>query len=313
MSVIQKRVILITITFASLLVGLSARSARAQQSPPPIVQVDQLKKISEHVRVILDNDVDFVSNIGFVVGDKAVLVIDTGMGARNGAAVAHVARKLAGKRKIYLVTTHVHPEHDLGAQGFPADITMIRSVDQEKDIAEFGLSLAKLFASMSRINAELLEGARFREADITFTNSLELELGSLRVRLLALGANHTRGDTGVWIEADRVLFAGDVAMKGTPALASPQSTMAHWMETLNRVEALEPSVIVPSHGPVGGLEFLPPYRTFLTTIRDRTAAAKKAGRTVDEAVAEITAALSERYPDRLHLDWAVRALYAELQ
>ncbi|WP_143177893.1 hypothetical protein [Cystobacter ferrugineus] len=70
---------------------------------------------------------------------------------------------------------------------------------------------------------------------------------------------------------------------------------------------------MPSHGPVGGMEFIPPYRTFLTTIRDRTTAAKKAGRTVDEATADITAELSGRYPDPMRLGWAVKAAHAELQ
>ena len=76
-------------------------------------------------------------NVGYVVGDRAVLVIDTGLGPPNGAAVYEVAKKLGGAKAVYLVTTHVHPEHDLGAQAFPATATLIRSTAQVKDIAEF--------------------------------------------------------------------------------------------------------------------------------------------------------------------------------
>ena len=300
------------LVFSCLLLALPARSEPAPQSADPLVRVEKLEKLSTHVSIIPDGGVNLVPNVGFILGDKALLVVETGMGARNGAAVAKVAARLAGKRRIYLVTTHVHPEHDLGAEAFPANITMIRSEGQEKDIAEYGLSLAEMFSGMSKLNAELLQGAHFRPADITFAHGLDLDLGSLRVRLLDFGANHTRGDTGVWIESDRVLFTGDVAMQYPPAFASPSSTYAHWKQTLDQVEALKPSIIVPSHGPVGGLEFVAGYRTFFKDILDRTAAAKKAGRTADQAVAEITAELVGRYPDPMRLGWAIKAAYAEL-
>ena len=77
------------------------------------------------------------------------------------------------------------------------------------------------------------------------------------------------------------------------------------------MEALKPTIIVPSHGPVGGLEFVSSYREFFNTIQERTVAAKKAGHSVDQAVADITKALSGRYPDPMRLDWAIRAAYAE--
>src|SRR5258707_3727934 len=105
----------------------------AQAPPPPIVKPNELRKVSDHVQIIPDGSVPLVPNVGFVVGDKAVLVVDTGLGPRNGAAVAEVARKLAGgSRAVYLVTTHVHPEHDLGASAFPATTKLIRSDDQQK-------------------------------------------------------------------------------------------------------------------------------------------------------------------------------------
>ena len=106
----------------SLMVGVvvllasHAIMAQAPSPPPPLVKPEGLKAISQHVQVIPDNSVPLVPNIGYIVGDKAVLVIDTGLGPRNGAAVFTAAQKLAGSRQIYLAVTHVHPEHDLGAQ-----------------------------------------------------------------------------------------------------------------------------------------------------------------------------------------------------
>jgi glyoxylase-like metal-dependent hydrolase (beta-lactamase superfamily II) len=154
----------------------------AQTPPAPIVKVEGLRQISARVHIIPDNSVPAVPNVGYVVGDRAVLVIDTGLGPLNGAAVHEVAKKLAGSKPLYLVTTHVHPEHDLGAQGFPATTTLIRSTDQVKDIAEFGLRLAKIFASRSAIHAELLKDADFRKADITFERSYDLDLGGVQAQ-----------------------------------------------------------------------------------------------------------------------------------
>src|SRR5262245_63213408 len=189
---------------ALALVG-TAPPLAAQTPPGPIVKVEGLRQISPHVHVIPDNSVPLVPNVGYVVSDRAALVIDTGLGPRNGAAVYEVAKKLAGAKALYLVTTHVHPEHDLGAQAFPHTTTLIRSTDQVKEIAESGLQLAKVFASRSPINAELLKDADFRKADIAFERDHDLDLGGVQVKLMAMGPNHTAGDTIIWIESERVL------------------------------------------------------------------------------------------------------------
>ena len=300
---------------AGVLAGLTLLTPltlAAQQSspPPPLVKPEGLKAISEHVQVIPDNSVPLVPNVGYVVGDKAVLVIDTGLGPRNGQAVYEVAHKLAGSRQIYLAVTHVHPEHDLGAQAFPAETKLIRSADQQQDIAEFGLDLAKVFAGRSATNAELLKGADFRKPDIVFDKEYDLDLGGVSARLVALGPNHTRGDVGIWVEGERVLFAGDLAMKAQPAFASPYSSIRQWFASLDRLEALKPVVVVPSHGPVGDAGFITGYRSYLKEVLERTTAEKKAGRSADAAVQDVTAAMVDRYPDRGRLAGAIKAAYA---
>jgi glyoxylase-like metal-dependent hydrolase (beta-lactamase superfamily II) len=292
---------------------LATASALVAQTPPaPIVQVDGLKQISPHVHIIPDNSVPLVPNVGFVVGDRAALVIDTGLGPRNGAAVYEVAKKLAGTKQLYLVTTHVHPEHDLGAQAFPDTTKLIRSTDQVKEIAEAGLQLAKVFASRTPINAELLKDADFRKADITFERDCDLDLGGVQAKLTAMGPNHTAGDTIVWVEPDRVLFSGDLAMRAQPAFASPHSRLRQWLASLDRLEALKPAVIVPSHGPTGdGIAFITGYRAYLTEIRDRTATEKRAARSVDQAVEAVSTAFGDRAPDKGRLAGAIKAAYGE--
>jgi hypothetical protein len=69
---------------------------------------------------------------------------------------------------------------------------------------------------------------------------------------------------------------------------------------------------VPSHGPTGdGTAFVSGYRAYLTEVRDRTEAEKRAGRSVEEAVAAVAAAFGDRAPDKARLAGAIRAAYAE--
>ena len=290
-----------------------AQPLAAQTPADPIVKTEGLRQVSPHIYIIPDNSVPLVPNVGFVIGERGILVIDTGLGPRNGSAVLEVAKELGGSRALYLVTTHFHPEHDLGAQVFPESTTLIRSNDQAKDIAEFGLQLAQVFARRSAINAELLKDADFRKANATFDRDYALDLGGVQVQLIAMGANHTRGDTAIWVESDRVLFSGDIAMRAQPAFASPYSTIRHWLSSLDRLEALKPAVIVPSHGPTGDAAFISGYRNYLIEVRDRTAADKKVGRTADQTTETVTAAMAERFSDKGRLAGAIKAAYAEAQ
>jgi glyoxylase-like metal-dependent hydrolase (beta-lactamase superfamily II) len=292
----------------------SAGLVVAQQParPDPMVRAGATEKVSDHVYVIPDNSVPLVPNVGIIVGDRGTMVIDTGLGARNGEIVLREAQKVARGGELILATTHVHPEHDLGAMAFPASTVMIRSRDQEQDIVENGLATAERFSGMSPVNAALLQGAAFRRASLTFETDHTVDLGSVRVRLLAMGTNHTRGDTAFFVEPDGVLFSGDVVMSGLPSLTSPASSVQHWMESLARFEALQPARIVPSHGPMGDVAMIAAYRAFFTTVRTGAAALRSQGRTLDETVRTLQDELQDRY-DRQRMTSAIRAAYNEAQ
>ena len=284
--------------------------ARAQPINP-LVREGVTEKISEHVHVIPDASVPLVPNVGIIVGSHGTFVVDTGLGERNGQAVLREVAKVSRNTELHLATTHFHPEHDLGAGAFPADTDMIRSRDQQKDIDEFGLQLAQSFSSRSPYSAELLKGAAFRKANTFFDREQVVDLGGVRVRLIAMGANHTRGDTAFWIEPDGVLFSGDVVMRPQPAFASPYSSLRHWLGSLDTLEKLQPKRIVPSHGPMGDGSLIAAYRTYLTGIQTRTAALKQEGKSADQAAEIVATEMQKQYPDRGRLSGAVRAAYAE--
>ena len=95
-----------------LLGALAAAVVTAQNQP---VLGEDTVKVSEHVWAIMG-----WPNIAIIAGNRATLVVDTGLGPRNGATIARVAAKLApGNQKLYLTTTHFHPEHAAGDAGFP--------------------------------------------------------------------------------------------------------------------------------------------------------------------------------------------------
>jgi len=292
--------------------GLVVTPVLAQRGPlqPPLIKEGVTEKVSEHVYAIPDGSVPLVPNVGIIVGSKGTLVVDTGLGARNGEAIMREVAKVTKGGDLYLAVTHFHPEHDLGAGGFPANTKMVRSRDQQADIDEFGLETSKRFASFSPDTAELLKGAEFRKADQFFDKELTLDLGGARVRLMAMGPNHTRGDIAFWVEPDNVLLSGDIVMTTMPGFSSPYSKLSVWLQSLNRFEQLKPARIVPSHGPIGDASMIARWKTLMTTVQARAAELKKQGRTLDDTVKVIQDELQDRYP-RNGLAGVARAAYNE--
>src|SRR5262245_21860247 len=87
----------------------------AQGSPPaPLIKANATVKLAAHVWAIPDFNVGLVPNVGIVVGSKATLVVDTGLGPRNGETIVGEVKKVSSNADVFVVTTHYHPEHSLG-------------------------------------------------------------------------------------------------------------------------------------------------------------------------------------------------------
>jgi glyoxylase-like metal-dependent hydrolase (beta-lactamase superfamily II) len=300
--------LVILAVIASSLV-ISPLSAQRGPAVPPLVKEGATEKISDHVYVIPDGSVSLVPNIAIIVGNRATFVIDTGLGARNGQTVLKEVAKVSKSAELALATTHFHPEHDLGAHAFPPTTKMYRSRDQQADIDESGLDTAKRFASFSPLTAELLQGAEFRKADVLFDKEQTVDLGGVRVRMMAMGMNHTRGDTAFWIEPDAILVSGDVIMSTLPQIGAA-SKLSTWLQSLDRFEQLKPRRIVPSHGPMFDAATITNWKAFLNTVRARATGLKKEGKSLDETVKLIQEELQDKY-DRNRMAGAIRAAYNE--
>src|SRR5262245_11850942 len=105
--------------FSSTLVLAAVMLSQQPLQPLPLIREHATVKVSEHVYVIPDGNVGAVPNVGIVVGNKATLVIDTGLGPRNGQTVLREVGKVSKNPDVYVVATHFHAEHILGESVFP--------------------------------------------------------------------------------------------------------------------------------------------------------------------------------------------------
>jgi glyoxylase-like metal-dependent hydrolase (beta-lactamase superfamily II) len=278
---------------ALLTAGLSAQRG---PTPDPLVRENATVKLSDHTYVIPDGNVPLVPNVGIVVGSRATLVVDPGLGRRNGETVLREVGKLSKNADLFIASTHFHPEHTTGYVAFPSTAKYVNSNVQEAEFAESGLSMIRTFAGRSPVTAELLKDAVRRPADVTFDRNYELDLGRVRVRFLVVGPTHTRGDTGLFVEGDRVLFAGDVVMNESFLAAGPVSSVKAWLAAFDTFGALDPRTIVPSHGAVGSGTLIATNRTIVQGVRDRTLALKAEGRSIDDVATAVPAEFQAQHP-----------------
>jgi glyoxylase-like metal-dependent hydrolase (beta-lactamase superfamily II) len=307
-----KKLSLFPMTF-SLCVGLLIAQPKGAPKPP-LVRENATVKVSEHVWAIFDEHVPAVPNVGIIVGKKATLVIDTGLGPRNAQTILREVEKVGKRPELYLVTTHFHPEHAGGSSAFPQKTKFVLSRIQQQDLDELGAGMMENFSRISPLHAELLKDVQFRKADVLFDREYTIHLGGVDVDLLSLGGTHTRGDTLALVRQDRVLFAGDIVMNQAFLAFGKYSGVTAWINVLDRIEKLKAVKIVPSHGSMGDGTLTGKQRQVLQQLQTRVRDLKAQGKPVEEAVTVISTELQSKYPDwtsPARLAPAARAAYAE--
>lgn len=299
-----------------LAIAFGAAIAAAAQGPPPdpMVKEGVTVKVAAHTYVILDGGVPLVPNVGIIVGSRATLVIDPGLGRRNGEAVLREVAKVSRNTELFIASTHFHAEHTTGYLAFPPTAKYVNSTVQEAEFAEGGARQIETFSGRSATTAELLRGATGRKADVTFDREYSLDLGGVRVRFLVVGPTHTRGDTALFVDGDGVLFSGDVVMNQSFLAAGATTSMRAWLAAFEALERLQPRTIVPSHGAVGDASMIVANRSVMTAVQTRAREMKAQGRSADDTAAAVQTELVAQHPGwpRANgLSAAARAAYAE--
>ncbi len=276
--------------------------------PPPVVEKDP-REVADGVYVIPDGRVPLVPNVGIVVGDRAALVIDTGMGPRNGATVRSHADRLAAGRQMFLTLTHFHPEHGYGAQAFAGDAVTVYNRAQLDELRAKGAGYVELFKTFGAPVAAELEGVELVEPEIVYDGTAELELGGSRALLRDWGRAHTLGDQTVFLPEQRVLFTGDLVEERCFAIfpwfpPDDVDVDGHrWIEVLEELERLDPAIVVPGPGDVGGPELIATAREHVQLLRDETARLADEGATEDDLAAELDRSLRALHPDWAQPEW----------
>jgi glyoxylase-like metal-dependent hydrolase (beta-lactamase superfamily II) len=281
-----------------------------QEPPAPLVDASALRRVSEGVWVIGDRRTPLVPNIGIVIGERAALVVDTGIGRANGELVLETARQLAGDRPLSLTITHFHPEHGYGAQAFKGRTPILYNQAQGEDLARKGEAYLAMFRGMGPAIAAALTDTTLVAADELYAGaSRTLDLGGRTVELRTWGQAHTNGDQIVFVREDRVLFTGDLAEERTfpifPWFPPEDADIdaAGWLRALDGCLELAPAIVVPGHGEVGGTEILTDVRGYIVDLRERVAKGRRDGLGETELIAALKPAILAAHPDWHFPEW----------
>ena len=289
--------------------------------PAPNVDAGAIKEIAKGVYVICDRRIPLVPNIGIILGDKAALVIDTGMGPANGKTVLEAARRLAAQRPLVLTLTHFHPEHGFGAQAFKGAAKIHYNAAQRDELQRKGEGYLGMFKTFGPHVAAALEGTKLVQPDEVYEGAVAtIDLGGRMVELRTWGLAHTAGDQVVWLPQERILFAGDLAEERMfpifPWFPPDDASIdaARWAAILAELAGWKPAIVVPGHGDITGVELLTTLRDYIIDLGQRVAAERKAGKDADAIVASLGPKVRAEHPDWSAPEWIDFAIkyYASL-
>ncbi|MFC6645678.1 MBL fold metallo-hydrolase [Granulicella cerasi] len=298
----MKRLTLFPLVASLVVSGALAQTTSRNPHEWHMRATDAPVRISEHVWEYKGNP-----NIAIIVGARAAMVVDTGMGPKYGAMAAGFAAKLAPGKRLYLTTTHFHPEHAAGDSGFPANTLLIRNDVQQAQVEHDGMAMVKFFMDKSAENRDLLKDVKFRTPDVTFHTEARVDLGGgVTVRLLWLGPAHTEGDELIFVDPDATLVSGDVVQNKTIPIIFTQigkgGTPSTWIKVVDKLEALHAKHVVPDHSEPGDGSLVVAERDLLDEIRSAALVARKNNMPAEKAGADISAKLKQEHPDWFSTD-----------
>jgi glyoxylase-like metal-dependent hydrolase (beta-lactamase superfamily II)/alkylhydroperoxidase family enzyme len=239
-----------------------------------------------------------MSNSGLVLDGDTALLIDTQFDLPHARTMLDaLADQVPNARIDVLVNTHADGDHTWGNQLVPgAQLTVSTDTAKEMAVAPTPADLLALLELptgdplgdyMTDLNQPFdFTGITPPSPAREFTGTLEIAVGGTGAHAMQLGPAHTGGDTVVWVPDDGVLFAGDLLFVGVhPVMWS--GPIEGWIEACKRMEALQPSIVVPGHGPITDATGLAEFRRYLEHLQTETDRRFDQGMSWQDAAADI--------------------------
>jgi len=244
-------------------------------------------------------------NTGVIIGDEAVMVIDTQATPVMAQDVIRRIREVTDKPIKYVLLSHYHAVRVLGASAYQPQ-QIIASRDTYDLICERGeqdkASEIGRFPRLFRNVESVPDGLTW--PTITFEGQMTLDLGNLEVQIIHAGRGHTKADTIAWLPEQKILFSGDlVEFQATPYAGD--AYFRDWPQTLDRLINMAPEQLVPGRGPAlknaqAVHQAIAGTRGFINDLYDRVNQGVADGKDLKTIYRETYAAMQPRYKD-----WAI--------
>jgi len=225
------------------------------------------------------------ANIGFVVGERCVAVIDTGGSLALGVALREAIRRVTPLPVCYVVLTHVHPDHFFGAAAFRAESAQfVGHAELPRALAARG----KFYRStLQRDLGDLAAGSEVVPPTLLVSDRLTLELGGRRLTVRAWPVAHTDNDLTVYDEQTATLWVSDLLfIDHTPVV---DGSILGFVKVMESLAAMPARQYVSGHGrsPLPWPQVLGPQQRYLTRLVEETRQALRAKKTIQDAVEEV--------------------------